>query len=303
MRHSPVVLVVVLLLGSFEGRAEGPLPLVAPFTLEVKRTPKVFSNEAKVELGVLWPMLVRAADAAVPEGAKLSSAMADLKRQDCDREDECLTLLAKLAGANYGLYASIDFTTQQHVVAVGRVVRRDGVPMGPAQTVDLFKAGGVFKEVAVAALTELLVKLGVGKLSAFVPVAVPSGPTVAGDVPPFPPPPLIVEDPGAGQRAMGNGTLYVGAGVAVVGGVLAGVGAGLGYTAARDGDHFGSTAAAQQAATGRTLATVGFIGLGAGAVTAAVGAILRVTARSPPTTQLSVVPVAGGGVFQVGGRF
>jgi hypothetical protein len=113
---------------------------------------------------------------------------------------------------------------------------------------------------------------------------------------------VIVEDTGAGQRSTGKGLVYAGAGLAVVGGVLAGAGAGIGYGKGLDkknvpGDQLGTVVAA------RTLTTVGFVGMGIGAVTAAVGAILWGTAAPEPVTQISVVPAVGGGVVQFGGRF
>ena len=190
---------VVVLLVSLGAFAQEPLPLVAPFTLDVKRTPSGFSKKEKEELQKLFPMLVRGSDAAVPESAKLSSALTELKRQDCEREDECLTQLAKLAGALYGLYVSVDYNTDKHVIAVGRIVRDDGVSMGPAQTVDILKANGAFRDIARDALNQVLAKLAVGKLSPFRPVAtvVPDHPTIVKepvkdpvrlDVPPPPPP-------------------------------------------------------------------------------------------------------------------
>jgi hypothetical protein len=223
--------VVVTALCALEALASEPLPQVAPFPLEVKRAPSNVAKKDKEELVKLFPMLVRGADAAVPEGAKLSGALAELKRQDCEREDECLTQLAKLSGALYGLYANVDYNTDKRVVAVGRVVRDDGVVMGPAQTVELPKSTKPFKELARDALTQLLTKLAVGKLSPFrpvapepvpVPVPVPDKPVVTKDPALMPPPlpPLQVEQRPSMARTVGWVGLGVGAAVAVAGGLV-----------------------------------------------------------------------------------
>ena len=55
--------------------------------------------------------------------------------------------------------------------------------------------------------------------------------------------------------------------------------------------------------TARTLTTVGFVGVGVGALTAVVGAIVWGTAAPAPVTNVSLVPLSGGGVVQFGGQF
>jgi hypothetical protein len=125
--------------------------------------------------------------------------------------------------------------------------------------------------------------------------------------PPPPLPPIIVEDTGAGQRNAGKVLVFVGAGLAAVSGIVAGVGGGIGGSAATTPIGSELVAADEMAernlVTGRTLATVGFVGLGVGAATAAVGAILWGTAAKPPVSSVSVVPNANGAVVQLGGTF
>lgn len=298
---------VVVLLVSLGAFAQEPLPLVAPFTLDVKRTPSGFSKKEKEELQKLFPMLVRGSDAAVPESAKLSSALLELKRQDCEREDECLTQLAKLAGALYGLYVSVDYNTDKHVIAVGRVVRDDGVSMGPAQTVDILKANGAFKDIARDALNQVLTKLAVGKLSPFRPAAtvVPDRPIVKEpvkdpvrlDVPP-PPPPQFEKHTSLGRIV---GWVGVGVGAAVgAGGVVAFATAPV---VRKDGDGNILPADRLKLAPAQSQQALG-VGLMVGGFgVAAAGAVLVAISKDSETVKTTLVPLPGGGVVLVGGAF
>lgn len=299
---------VVVLLVSLGAFAQEPLPLVAPFTLDVKRTPSGFSKKEKEELQKLFPMLVRGSDAAVPESAKLSSALLELKRQDCEREDECLTQLAKLAGALYGLYVSVDYNTDKHVIAVGRIVRDDGVSMGPAQTVDILKANGAFKDIARDALNQVLTKLAVGKLSPFRPAAtvVPDRPVIVKepvkdpvriDVPP-PPPPQFEKHTSIGRII---GWVGVGVGAAVgAGGVVAFATAPV---VRKDGDGNILPADRLKLAPAQSQQALG-VGLMVGGFgVAAAGAVLVAISKDSETVKTTLVPLPGGGVVLVGGAF
>lgn len=159
-----LVLLAAGLMCSTGVRAEELGASVSPFPLDLKRVPPGFGKKEVHELRTLFIMLVRYTDAAVPSSEKLTSALAELKRQDCEREDECLMQLAKLAGTKYGLHASLDWNADGQVVAIGRIVGVDGKPAGPMQTVHWSKQGSVL-QVARDALEELLTKLGVKKLS------------------------------------------------------------------------------------------------------------------------------------------
>lgn len=305
----------MLLMLSLRALAQEPLPLVAPFTLDVKRTPSGFSKKDKEELQKLFPMLVRGADAAVPESAKLSSALSDLKRQDCEREDACLSQLAKLAGALYGLYVSVDYNTEKHVVAVGRVVRDDGVSMGPAQTVDLSRTNAPFKDIARDALGQVLTKLAVGKLSPFRPAAavVSEQPTVVvkepaedplrADVPPPPPPPIVTQPRELDLKTPGYVLLGVGGGVAI-GGVLVFALANPRVDANGVIERGSSTPAEAVEAykAARNQQTIGLVMTGVGAAAVATGLVLTLL---PPKQSVVVTaaPTAGGAMFSVGGVF
>lgn len=176
----------------------------------------------------------------MPDFARYDLALKELKRQDCEREDECLVQLAKKAESLYWLYTSVDYTLEGAVVVSGRIVRDDGKIVSPFETVKLAK-GATRSRTSRRTLTQLFVQLKIGELPATRPVEVVKEPVkdpVKDPVkepvkepikdPPPPMPPLIVEDTGAGQRSAGRGLVYGGAGVLVVGGVLAGVGAGMG---------------------------------------------------------------------------
>ncbi len=285
--------------------AQAPKPSLMPFPLELKRTPSGFSKEDKEGMQREYTRLLRLAGALVPDFARYDLALKELKRQDCEREDECLVQLAKKAESLYAVYTSVDYTLEGAVLVTGRVVRDDGKVASATETVKLAKGNDAFKDIAKNAMVQLFTQLKIGELPATRPVEVVKDPVKDPVVPTDPPPPLpplVVEDTGAGKRSTGKGLVYAGAGVALVGGVLAGVGAGIGFGQDLNqrnvpSDRLGSVA------TARTLTTVGFIGLGLGAVTAVVGAILWGTAAPQPVTQVSVVPMSGGGVVLLGGQF
>lgn len=285
--------------------AQAPKPSLMPFPLEFKRTPSGFSKEDKEGMQREYTRLLRLSGALVPDFARYDLALKELKRQDCEREDECLVQLAKKAESLYALYTSVDYTLEGAVVVTGRVVRDDGKVASPTETVKLAKGRDSFADIAKNAMTQLFVQLKIGQLPATRPIEVVKEPVkepVKDPIkdPPPPLPPLVVEDAGAGQRNAGKGLVYGGAGALVVGGVLAGVGAGIGYGQNLDGQNVPEQQL-NTVVTARTLTTVGFVAMGVGAVSAAIGAILWGTAAPPPS--VAVVPVNGGGVVQFGGEF
>ncbi len=292
--------------------AQAPRPSVMPFPLEFKRTPSGFSKEDKEAMQRDYTRLLRLAGGQVPDFARYDLALKELKRQDCEREDECLVQLAKKSEALYALYASVDSTLEGAVLVTGRVVRDDGKVACASQSVKLARGKDPFKDIARNALTQLFSQLKVGELEAVRKVEVAKAepvkvepvkvvPPVVTDPPPAMPP-LVTEDSGAGARAAGQGLVFGGAGIAVVGAVLAAVG-GLNGSALGLQNEPVPFAKLDALTSARTLTTVGFVGLGVGAVSAAVGAILWGTAGAAPVTQVSVVPTVGGGVVQLGGRF
>jgi hypothetical protein len=175
--------------------AQEPQPTVAPFPLELKRTPAGFSAKEREELQAEFRRVVRNSGALVPNAGAMDSALAGLKRQDCDREDACLQQLAEKAQTLYGLYASIDYDVTKSVVATGRVVRDDGQVIGELKAITIPKGKDSFVSIARVALVQLLDALKVRQLPPFreaKPVAVKPPEVVAEkhEPPPMPPPPV-----------------------------------------------------------------------------------------------------------------
>jgi len=301
--------VVLVVLSASEAFGQEPRPLVAPFPLEFKRVPGGFSKKEREELQKLLPLLVRGADAAVPDPARMASSLAELKRQDCGREDECLAQLAKLSGSLYGLYVGLDYTLEKRVVAVGRVVRDDGVAMGPAKTVEIVKQGA-FKDIARDAVNQLLAQLGVGALAPFRPAVEPAKPDVPKrdpevkkpDLPPPPPPPVVVVDEGpSGMQVAGWTMVGVGAASAIAGAVVFATAGGVrkdasGNILAEDIEKLPGIQTQQAAGVGV---------LAGGLAVGVVGALLLglAPAKTAPSVNMSVIPVNGGAVATVGGAF
>ncbi len=288
--------------------AQAPKPSLMPFPLEFKRTPSGFSKDDKEAMQREYTRLVRLAGAMVPDFARYDLALKELKRQDCEREDECLVQLAKKAESLYSLYTSVDYTLEGAVIVTGRVVRDDGKVASPTETVKLAKGRDSFKDIAKNALVQLFTQLKLSELPATRPVEkteLVMDPVLMKDPlrdPPPPPPPLFVEDTGAGQRSAGKGMVIAGGVVAVAGAVVAGVGGAIGYGKNLN-DRNVPPGEIDSVITARTLTTVGFIGVGAGALTAVVGAILWGTAAPAPVSNIAVVPLSGGAVVQFGGQF
>ena len=126
------LIAVAILLSAVSSWADEPMPQVAPFTLDVVRAPPEFSKKDKEDLEKLLPMLVRAAKVEVPDAARLSTALTELKRQDCDRDDNCLAQLAKLAGSLYGLFIQLDYDID------GQVLRFQSKPTKKMTTLMVF---------------------------------------------------------------------------------------------------------------------------------------------------------------------
>jgi hypothetical protein len=286
-------------------------PSVMLFPLEFKRVPSAMPKADRDGLVSDAERLLRVAGAQLPDLAKGEAALADLKRQDCEREDACLQQLAQKAETLYALYANIDFTLEGQVVVTGRVVRDDGKLVSPLQTVRLPKgANEKHRDIGKNALTGLYELLKVKELPAVrevaQPVVVVTPPVEVKKDPPPPPPPAEVKVTPSGPSPVAKGLVYAGAGVAVAGLATlvagAGIGGSAGKTTLENGDVYAADPqAAANLATGRTLTAVGFVGLGLGAAAAAVGAVLWAT--TPGAPQVTFMPTAQGGALVVGGSF
>lgn len=300
---------VLVLLVAGVASAQAPQPSLTPFPLELKRKPSGFSAKDTEELQKDFVRLVRKSGALVPDTASLELAVKELKRQDCEREDECLKQLALQAQTLYGLYASVDYTLEGAVVASGRVVRDDGKIASALQTVTMPKGKDAFRDVAKVALVRLLEQLELAKLPPFRPVEKP--PEVVTDVPkkdpevklPPPPPPPVVEKGVPPAKIAGWTMVGVGA-AALVGGVvmLAVADPQLGADGViipKEGQTPDAAAAAYR--TARTQQTIGGVIAGVGGAMAVGGLVMVLMTGEEPAQTVSVVPVAGGAMVSIGG--
>ena len=271
-------------------------PAVMPFPLELKRAPPGFTKEDREALQREYTRLLRVAGARTPDFARYDFALSDLKRQDCEREDECLVQLAKKAESLYALYASLDFTLEGAVWATGRVVRDDGKVASPTLVVKVKE--GAFKDDAQKALTELFAELKIAALPATRPVATSEPVRPVALVPSIATKP---EPGGEGQRTAGRVMLLGGALVAVAGGSLLlssqVIGGGL------QPDALGNLPPEQVPAfkSAQTLGTAGLVGLATGGAVAVVGAMIWGLAPGP--VSVSALAAPGEAMISVRGTF
>lgn len=267
--------------------------------------------------------LLAQAGVSTPSNRVLSSALADLKRQDCSISDECLKKFAMLSGTLYALHVGATQDPQGNATLSARVVRDDGVlVLGPLTTKEVRKGGEGIDATIVRGLASLFAQAKLGNLPpsreaakpAPVVVVAPPAPVDAGVPEPvkpapepvdagvaFTPPPAPPLEPSP-LSSIGTVSLIAGGGVALVGGVLLGVGASV---ASGLDIRNGAVRAdqAQQAVTANTLQGVGAAALAAGGTAAAAGLVMMLLAPSdaPKKLNASVVPVPGGSIVVVGG--
>lgn len=287
---------------SAAGFAGGPKPSLIPVPLTFKQTPPGFSKEDRETVQREYIRLLRLAGALIPDFGRYELALKDLDRDACEKDDQCLAQFARKGESLYSLYASVDYSAEGDMVVSGRVVRDDGVPASAQEKVNVTKGADSYKDMAKNALINLFTQLKIGDLSATREEAPVVKAEPAPAEAPLPMPMVTVQDTGRERRSVGKGVVIAGAAAAAAGGVLAGVGAGVGFGQEVNQRNV-TPAQLEDLVTARTLTTIGFIGIGAGALTAAIGAILWGTAPAAPA-QVSVLPVhGGGGVVVVGGHF
>lgn len=252
-------------------------------------------------------------EASLPDGLTLDAALTMLERKDCDVDDGCLKQFALNAKSLYALYVVLESDAKQkQIIAKGRVVREDGVLVVPSKSVTVVRKP---KDTVDAALKEALKALYAElKVSALPPTRelpkkdpdplVKKDPDPIKKDPELPPPPPPVVDLAAGQRTAGTGLLVGGAIAFAAGVALTSGGLAMGYGADLDKDgNVDSPQRVPDVKTGQALSTTGLIVGGVGVVAVGIGAVLAVTAGAPPKTSVNFVPVAGGGVVQIGGQF
>ena len=191
---------IVVLLASVAS-AQDAAPSVAPARLNIVRAPKNTSSKELEELRTDFLRLLRKSGANLPDSATLEVARKDLKRDDCDRDDDCLKQLAAFAHTLYGIYVEVDFTLSGAVVASGRIVRDDGKLIAPLKSVTIPKGNDAFNDIARVAITRLLEELGMARLAPTkpTPTAVEVVPPPTLDTPPPTPPLVVVETTSTGR--------------------------------------------------------------------------------------------------------
>jgi hypothetical protein len=290
--------------------AQAASPSVVPFPLEVTR-PTNLSEKQRDELQAAYKAVLRRSGALLPDSAKQAAALKELKRSDCDRDNECLAQLARLAGTLYAVFASVDLTAEGNVVGFGRVVRDDGkqvAEVGRAAQVKLPKGRDSFSSLVPIVLARLFEQLKVAGLPLAKeavepkpPEVKPDGPRVELPPPPPPPPPPVVVTPSPTMKVAGWTAVGVGAGAAVIGAVV------FATTDLPRVNEHGSVLVEDKAkinpARAQQAAGVGVLVGGLGV--AAIGGVLLGLAPSDgaPKTNVSLVPVNGGAVAVVGGTF
>lgn len=258
-----------------------------------------FNEQVRTRGGVLMPVK-----------KEVDHAFAELKRRDCRESNECLAQFATRASTLYALYAELAYSQAKVLTLTARVVRDDGKVMTTA-SVKIDKGADTIVEASKVLINRALEELQLGNLPNFKEARAVEPPKKVEVVPekkdpvliPPSPPAVVVEDTGAPKRMAGKALVVAGGGVALVGGVLGGIGLGISATLKPSPNGTipeGDLAKAQSAST---LRTTGVVVLGVGAVVAAVGAVLWATAPAEPAGHVFLAPQAGGAVVGFSGEF
>jgi hypothetical protein len=318
--HLRVELLLVCVLPGL-ALAQGRSLTVVPHPLEFDPRPELVAASDKVKAA--WVEAVReAGDVVTPSRKELEAALLEVKRKDCRSSNDCLAALAVKGAGLYAVHALVELSELGVFTVTARVVRDDGRLMASFSTQ---APRGDKKKPVVPVVKQLLVdvvtSLGVKTLPAFKEAVAAPPPVVAVVAPPAPveapspppPPPPAVEAPAlsqgpSGRRVVAWVLVGVGGAAAVTGGVLVALGQtqlrGLGLDARGFFPASADEAAQQQVATSArsalSLQTVGVIALVAGGAVAVTGALLRLL---EPSASMAVVPVDGGALWAVGGRW
>lgn len=301
--------------------------MVVAAPLEVHRSP---GGETTKQLQKdLRLQLVKQPNVATPTPSAWDAALGQLKRQDCESNDDCLRELAVTAGALYALHVSVEQDlTKTNVIAQARIVRRDGVLIEVAgqrvTRLELPKGKESFELAAKGAIAKLLTSMKLGELPSTLPAAEPVKQVVQQEAPDAgtppvaqlepqgvdagipPPPPLVVENPPTpGGRVAAYTLIGVGAAGVVVGGAFGIVALGDkdGINGVKNGNGNPSQVSTQQAVDRN--ATISAVSLSIGVACAAAGAALYFLLPGPDDhTVITAAPVPGGGaVVGFSGRF
>jgi hypothetical protein len=290
-------------------------PTLTPHPIEV-----LTRGVSKAQLEVLQNEYRRVLTGQVimPANRAILSAVADLKRQDCAVSDDCLKKLAVLGGSTYAMHVSGTQDPKGNALMVARVVREDGKLMiGPVTLKEPKKGSEPIEVTMMRGLSALLGGMNFSQLpssrevtppSQPPPVAVvdagvvvtPAEPVDAGVVFTMPPAPPLEASP---LKSVGTVTLIAGGSVALIGGVLFGIGkAQASGLSIKDGAV--RTDQAPSAVVSNTLQGVGVSALAVGGSAAVAGLVMMLIAPAEPKkVTASVAPVPGGSMVLVGGEW
>ncbi len=253
----------------------------------------------------------------MPSNRAILQAVVDLKRQDCGASDDCLKKLAVLGGTLYAMHVSGTQDPGGNALMVARVVRDDGkVMIGPVTQKELKKGSETIDATMMRGLSKLLTGMKFSELPMGrdvkppvdpPPVAVvdagvakASEPVDAGVVFTPPPPPPLEASP---LKSVGTVTLVAGGSVALLGGVLFGIGKAQASSLDIQNGAVRSDQASS-AAVANTLQGVGMSALAVGGTAAAAGLVMMLIAPDDAKkVTASVAPVPGGSMVFVGGEW
>lgn len=210
------------------------VPTVVAAPLDVPRAP---SADAASDLNrALKGLIMREPDVLTPTPSAWEGATGQLKRKDCGVADACLQELAVAANTLYAVYASVDLDlTRSKVIAIGRIVRRDGVLVEVngerAFKAEVERRDRPFEVAAKEALAKLIAKMKLASLLPSLPAAEAPRPAPTAAPPPeplaatvAPPAPTVSAQPSATAGVAGKIVFGLGLALVAGGSVTFGVG-------------------------------------------------------------------------------
>lgn len=147
-------------------------PTVVGFPLVLKK--KLPEDAERAVVREYRRLMVTQKGIAVPTLSAWDAVVSELKRNDCEEQDDCLRQLAVTAGTLYAVFVKVDANPERtRVTASGRVVRKDGLKVVDWKSVELPADGGLE-----AASKAVLAKLFEAMALPGLPSSVPAAPAV-----------------------------------------------------------------------------------------------------------------------------
>lgn len=166
MFRSLALAVVVMAVGA-SAQTE---PTVVGFPLVLKK--KLPEDAERAVVREYRRLMVTQKGISVPTLSAWDAAVSELKRNDCEEQDDCLRQLAVTAGTLYAVFVKVDANPERtKVTASGRVIRKDGLKVVDWKSVELSAEGGL-EAASKAVVGKLLEAMALASLPSSVPVAV-----------------------------------------------------------------------------------------------------------------------------------